>query len=566
MNEKLQSVAMSSENGFLKSQVSASSNIRKKVVLDGHENGDPKEQVLRDSKCNFRMSLAWDSAFFTSPGVLEPEELFTALNSRNYDNVVNILGNEEHLLLSSQSLEPDTNSEAENYNYRKSLAWDNGFFTSEGVLNPFELAIVNNGLKKSESHLVPVIEDEVWRSMESNNTFDSEGSSLTRLEMDLFEDIRASIPKPISSRFEPGRPASAQPGDSRTKMKAMPTCRKQIINKHGSKKIIREKPNTPKMQLKHMGESREHYSSSSLKSFKASEQTNCISKSSTKMASLGEKHVKLECRSGVSASAEGLGKLKKPCLIRQSFNSIHGSTRSLRSSLSTTRRPPSEITFGRKVSSQGSNILLTGSSSTPPLMKTTKASKTEVENFCQSTPTSSWYGSPSSSIDEWPNRSKHSPYSSLRSSLVENENRRRHREDHKEDGNADTSSILREVKPSSLRMPSPKLGFFDAENMLKLATIVDANRTRCTKLQSPRTRNRKNGGTPLSVSATKGSKSPTVKTYKRIAHGNQSMKAKNIVSPELDDNKENEFSFLDHQIEGLAKQVNSIGLNCNLNN
>lgn len=96
--------------------------------------------------------------------------------------------------------------------------------------------------------------------------------------------------------------------------------------------------------------------------------------------------------------------------------------------------------------------------------------------------------------------------------------------------------------------------------MLKLATIVDANRTRCTKLQSPRTRNRKNGGTPLSVSATKGSKSPTVKTYKRIAQCNQSMKAKNIVSAELDDNKENEFSFLDHQIEGLAKQVNSIGL------
>lgn len=82
------------------------------------------------------------------------------------------------------------------------------FFYISGVLNPFELAIVNNGLKKSESHLVPVIEDEVWRSMESNNTFDSEGSSLTRLEMDLFEDIRASIPKPISSRFEPGRPGN----------------------------------------------------------------------------------------------------------------------------------------------------------------------------------------------------------------------------------------------------------------------------------------------------------------------------------------------------------------------
>ncbi|XP_038890687.1 uncharacterized protein LOC120080187 isoform X2 [Benincasa hispida] len=601
MNEKLQSVAMSSEKGFQKSQVSASSNIRKKIdVLNRHENRDSKEQVLRDSKCNLRMSLAWDTAFFTSPGVLEPEELFTALNSRNYDNVVNILGNEEHLLLSSQSLEPDTNSKAENYNYRNSLAWDNGFFTSEGVLNPSELAIVNDGLKKSESHLVPVIEDEVWRSMESNNTFDSEGSSLTRLEMDLFEDIRASIPKPISSRFEPERPASAEPGGSRTMMKAKATCRKQSINKHGSKKIIKDIPKSPKVQLKHMNESREHHPSSSPKPFKASEQ---ISKSSTKMASLGEKHVKLGCRSVASASAEGLGKLKKPC-FRQSLNSIHSSIQSFRSSLSryttskATRRPPSEITirksppnFRRKVNSQGSNILVAGSSSVTPLMKKTKASKTAVESSFQSTPTSSWYGSPSpaSSIDEWPlefsstsatqrcNRSKRSSYSSLRSSLIENENQesvvnRRHRKDHKKEGNADTSRILREVKPSGLRMPSPKHGFFDAENMLELATIADAkrdvvaHRIRCTNLQSPRTRLgteiriRKSGGTPVSISATKGNRSPTVKIYKKTGQCIQSMKAeKKIISQytELDENKENEFSF----VEGLAKQVKSIGLN-----
>ncbi|KAL4017887.1 hypothetical protein IC575_021463 [Cucumis melo] len=583
---------MASKNVFPKSQPSANSNIRNKVdVLNGHENRDS------NSKCNLRMSLAWDSAFFTSP-VLEPEELFTALNSRNYDDVVNILGNEEHLLLSSQSLEPDTNNKAENYNYRKSLAWDNGFFTSEGVLNPLELAIVNNGLKKPESHLVSVIEDEVWRSVESNNACDSEGSSLSRLEMDLFEDIRASIPKPISSRFEPGRPASAEPRDSRTMMKAMPTCRKQSINKHGSKKIIKEIPTSPRMQLKHMGESREHYSSSSLKPFKTSKQ---ISKNSTKIASSDEKHVKLGCRSAVSASAESLGKLKKPSL-RQSLNSIHSSTQSFRSPLShsttlnASRRPPSEITirkspptFRRRVNSRGSNILVAGASSTTPLMKT-KAGKTEVGSSCQSTtPPSSWNGTPSpaSSIDEWQlefsstsatqriNRGKRSPYSSLGSSLKENKNQesivnRRQQKHHKE-GNADTSSILREVKPSGLRMPSPKLGFFDVENMLELATDTDAKRdvgarrTRYTKLLSPRTqpsndiRNRKNGATPVSFSTRKSNKSPTVKTYNKIVQCNQSTK---IVSRyELDDNKENEFSLVDHQIEGLAKQVHSIALN-----
>lgn len=51
------------------SYLTASSNVRRKVDgLHGRENGDSKEQVLPDSKCKGRMSLAWDSAFFTSPG------------------------------------------------------------------------------------------------------------------------------------------------------------------------------------------------------------------------------------------------------------------------------------------------------------------------------------------------------------------------------------------------------------------------------------------------------------------------------------------------------------------
>lgn len=118
--------------------------------------------------------------------------------------------------------------------------------------------------------------------------------------------------------------------------------------------------------------------------------------------------------------------------------------------------------------------------------------------------------------------------------------------------------------------------------MLELATIANAkrevtNRTRCTKLQSPRTlpgveiRHRKNGGTPVSVSATKGNRSPTVKSYNKVVQccNNRSLKAEEIMAqyPELEfqlsheDNKENEISFVDHQIEGLVKQVNSIDLN-----
>ena len=96
---------------------------------------------------------------------------------------------------------------------------------------------------------------------------------------------------------------------------------------------------------------------------------------------------------------------------------------------------------------------------------------------------------------------------------------------------------------------------------------VGAHHTRHTKLHSPMTRpstairNRKNGATPVSISTTKSKRSPRVKTYNKIVQCNQSTK---IVSKynELDDNKENEFCSVDHQIEGLANQVNSIALNC----
>lgn len=63
-----------------------------------------------------------------------------------------------------------------------------------GVLDPEELSIVNKGFKKHETRL-PGIQEDVWRSTESNSTIDSGSSSLSSLEIDLFEDIRASMHK-----------------------------------------------------------------------------------------------------------------------------------------------------------------------------------------------------------------------------------------------------------------------------------------------------------------------------------------------------------------------------------
>lgn len=51
--------------------------------------------------------------------------------------------------------------------------------------------MINKGFKKFESRTLTG-DEELWRSVESNSTVDSDGSALTSLEIDLFEDIRAS--------------------------------------------------------------------------------------------------------------------------------------------------------------------------------------------------------------------------------------------------------------------------------------------------------------------------------------------------------------------------------------
>lgn len=63
-----------------------------------------------------------------------------------------------------------------------------------GVLDPEELSIVNKGFKKYGSCL-PGIQEDVWRSTESNSTVGSGTSSLSSLESDLLEEMRTSVHK-----------------------------------------------------------------------------------------------------------------------------------------------------------------------------------------------------------------------------------------------------------------------------------------------------------------------------------------------------------------------------------
>ena len=77
--------------------------------------------------------LSWFYSLSESSGVLEPEELLQTTGSGATGNAVNLLGNEEEILLSSKYLEPELARKFESCSYRKSLAWDNAFYTSPGI-------------------------------------------------------------------------------------------------------------------------------------------------------------------------------------------------------------------------------------------------------------------------------------------------------------------------------------------------------------------------------------------------------------------------------------------------
>ncbi|KAJ9559069.1 hypothetical protein OSB04_013683 [Centaurea solstitialis] len=91
--------------------------------------------------------------------------------------------------------EPEKTGKNGKFNLRKSLAWDSAFFTSDGVLDAEELSTMIEGGDKGVKHQLPGIEEEVYRSMESISTLESDNLTLESLEAELFEDIRASIQK-----------------------------------------------------------------------------------------------------------------------------------------------------------------------------------------------------------------------------------------------------------------------------------------------------------------------------------------------------------------------------------
>ncbi|GMP50335.1 hypothetical protein CsSME_00016990 [Camellia sinensis var. sinensis] len=122
-------------------------------------------------------------------------KLFGTTDSREPENAIEILEQREKKVLFHESTELGRAS-----NLRKSLDWDTVFFTSAGLLDPKELFIINKGFEKVKAHLLPVTQEDLCtrRYADSESTLDGDDfshDSNQSTEVDLFEDIRASIEK-----------------------------------------------------------------------------------------------------------------------------------------------------------------------------------------------------------------------------------------------------------------------------------------------------------------------------------------------------------------------------------
>ncbi|KAL7248190.1 hypothetical protein ACSBR2_002989 [Camellia fascicularis] len=67
-------------------------------------------------------------------------ELLEVVNAEKVVDTADVNSQMEHLPLSSESLEPEGTRKSGKCNLRKSLEWDTAFFTSAGVLDPDELS------------------------------------------------------------------------------------------------------------------------------------------------------------------------------------------------------------------------------------------------------------------------------------------------------------------------------------------------------------------------------------------------------------------------------------------
>ncbi|KHG05777.1 hypothetical protein F383_14736 [Gossypium arboreum] len=429
----------------------------------------------------------------------------------------------------SESSEQEKTSKNGKYNLRKSLAWDSAFFTSEGFLEPEELSSMLGGNEKGQIQALPGIQEDVNKSYDSLTTLDSETLTLESLEADLFEDVRASIQKSnkVSVTANSSGKKEFKTTDTKTvsssKKVELPTQDKKIQIKQ---KATPKKPNvgvkdsgkTVKQTVRSVARAGE----STLSLHKPPKILSGVGHTPTKRASLGAKTVKMD-KDAKTVTGRGTTVLKTPALVgsrnivprpklsskssscspASSKTELTSSCSSLEScaSFSSNRTNKSSLNLikhknGPRIVNPSSGSAISARSRIAPKGKI-QAGSSKPPTFVKSSTKFSSSISPASSISEWSSESSSSISATNQSSNVVRDSLgtgsrkglTTKRDAHQRldsqnlptgsegdgtevNGSLDesenkvstgTSRLLNpgSVKPSGLRMPSPKLGFFD---------------------------------------------------------------------------------------------------------
>ncbi|KAF7149287.1 hypothetical protein RHSIM_Rhsim03G0122700 [Rhododendron simsii] len=411
-------------------------------------------------------------------------KLIRNTSSQGAENAADVPKQREQKLLVSESMDPGSASHV-----RKSLAWDSAFFTSAGVLDPEELCIINRGFEKSEAHLVRKIRQDQHkrRSVDIQYTLKSDGfcfETNQSTEGDLFEDVRASIQRSsiMSSVFKSDCKSGVGEGrkqKARYLKKVDDVSQNRHATRNGESNLFSHKP--PKI-LRIM---------------------NPVSAGHTKIL-LGADPIKMEKKTAASRSGQGL-EVSKRSVSSTSFCSTSSMISPKPSSSipvtasndATASWSPSfrfSSTSKRKTDSTNTRLAATGSTNKTPPLRCLPGGRSGLRNLSSNQYS---FASPVNSFDGWSlesssasamRRSKclETSFCTNRGACLSNVGTQQldlqshshdqlfgHQESQQtklltrcidevlETGNALAES--RRFRPSGLRVPSPKMGFFDEE-------------------------------------------------------------------------------------------------------
>ncbi|XP_073145955.1 uncharacterized protein [Henckelia pumila] len=474
-------------------------------------------------------------------------EILADHDSHNFPGDASGEGRPEQFPILHETMEPEITPRKGKYNLRKSLAWDSAFFNSAGVLDPEELSTMLKGPEKREKQLLPSIEEDISGSNESISTFETDILTVDSLENDLFGDIRASIQrsnKKASNSTNSSTKINTMEADStaisslhKGNLASETKNPKQTLKKNSGLQTIRLSKGQPKQNISKLGsvkavkqdgghsqvaQSTAKNGESNLvpKPPKAISRSTLDSTAAIKQDALGRIHAKSECGSSKLVSEKvaqppkpsifcgAQRPLPKPALpskstsLRSSTTSRVQSTRSHTSSdsyssMSSNATAKSSLVAARRNTVKNSSSFSASCSPIPKVPSKgalrNKPSQATLSAYVKSTKISSSV-SPASSISEWSSVSSSSSVIKQRSSnsrtSLETDSCRSLSSDttlvdprnHSADQLADeqenhelglsvnsstkksstrVSTLQAPVRPSGLRMPSPKIGYFD---------------------------------------------------------------------------------------------------------